>query len=64
MREVEPPEDGPGIYPFVEQFMQEQDALAPSWTTYFGAFCHKPGEEITLDILSDEMLERLDYLSA
>ena len=64
IRKIEPPEDGPGIYPFVDQFMKEQDALAPSWTTYFGAFCHKPGTSIKLDVLSDEMIERLDYLSA
>ena len=62
-REVEPPEDGPEIYPFVEQFMKEQDAFAPSWTTYFGAFRHKPGAKIKLDILPKEMVERLDYLA-
>ena len=63
VRDIEPPEDGPEIYPFVEQFMKDQDALAPSWTTYFGAFCHKPGEKIKLNILGDDMVERLDYLA-
>jgi hypothetical protein len=64
LRDVEPPEDGPDIYPFVDQFMKEQDAFAPSWTTYFGAFCHKPGAKIKLQILPQEMVERLDYLAA
>ena len=64
IRQIEPPEAGPDIYPFVEQFMKEQDAFAPGWTTYFGAFCHKPGATIKLNVLSDDMVERLDYLSA
>jgi hypothetical protein len=63
LREVEPPEDGPDIYPFVERFMKEQGAFAPGWTTYFGAFCHKPGAKIKLEILPAEMVERLDYLA-
>jgi len=63
IRQVEPPGDGPDIYPFVEQFMKDLDVFAPSWTTYFGAFCHKPGTTVKLDVLSDDMVERLDYLS-
>ena len=63
LRNVEPPDDGPDIYPFVEQFMKEQDAFAPSWTTYFGAFCHKPGTKIKLEILPGEIVQRLDYLA-
>ena len=63
VRDIEPPEDGPDIYPFVEQFMKEQDAFAPSWSTYFGPFCHEPSAKIKLNILPGEIVERLDYLA-
>jgi hypothetical protein len=63
LRNVAPPEDGPEIYPFIDQFMTEQDAFAPDWTAEFDAFRHKPGAKIKLDILPKEMVERLDYLA-
>jgi hypothetical protein len=59
-----PPKGGPDSFPFVERFMKDQDALAPSWTMYFGAICHKPGDKVKLDFFPDGDLERLDYVSA
>ena len=64
IRKVNAPDDGPDIYPFVEQFMKDQDALAPSWTVYFGAICHKPGDKVKLDFFSAEEVTRVDYVSA
>jgi hypothetical protein len=63
LRDVEPPEDGPDIYPFVDQFMTEQDAFAPDWSANFYAFRHKPGAKVKLDVLPEEFVERLDYLA-
>ena len=64
VRDVEAPPDGPKIYDFVQEFMKSHDALAPSWTTYFGSFCHQEGDKIKFEIIPAELLERLDYLSA
>jgi hypothetical protein len=64
VRRVEGPNDGPDIYPFVERFMKDQDALAPSWSVYFGAICHKPGNKVKLDFFRADEVERVDYVSA
>ena len=67
LRKVDPPEGGEDIYPFVEAFMIEQDALAPGWSIAVTADRRKAGL-ITVNFFGDdfgrEALERLDYVAA
>ena len=64
LRDIAPPEDGPDIYPFVDAFMKEHDAFAPSWSIYFGAICNKPGDKVKLEFAAGDEVVRLDYVSA
>jgi hypothetical protein len=62
---VKAPKDGPGVYPFVHEFIEEQDAFVPGWSTFlFEGHRHKRGENVKLayDEL-DEIVERFDFMS-
>ena len=62
VRDVQPPEDD--VYEFVEAFMREQDAFAPGITTYMGGGWRvKEGEEVALDFLAAEWVERADWVA-
>jgi len=69
LRRVDPPEDCDGIYPFVDAFLRAQDAFVPGWSVYLGGWCHRPGQEVRLDLELREadgrrVVERLDFLGA
>jgi hypothetical protein len=66
IRDVESPEDGPDIYPFVHDFFAEQEAYLPGWSSFlFEGYGHKKGSKVKLayDGL-DELVERFDFMSA
>ena len=69
LRRVDPPEDGDGVYAFVDTFLRAQDAFVPGWSVYLGGWCHKPGQQVQLDFDPVEadgrrVVERLDFLGA
>lgn len=67
-RDVEPPEDGPDIYTFVDAFIEEQDAFVTGWSRFlFHGWQYKKGDQVTLDFggaFNDPILEGLDFVSA
>jgi hypothetical protein len=67
IRKIKAPKDGPDIYSFVFDFIEAQDAFAPSWSLYlFNGSRHKKGDRVKLafeGVLNKESLERFDYLS-
>jgi hypothetical protein len=65
IRQVDPPEDGPEIYTFVDAFIRSQDAFVPACSICFRAGWLEPGQAVTLaaeDDLPDQCVERMDYL--
>ena len=65
-RDVEAPEDGPGIYDFVSQFMREEDAFVPACSVHLNTGWMNAGQKVKLglgDVLNDEAFERIDYVS-
>jgi hypothetical protein len=69
LRRVEHPEDMDDVYAFVDAFLRAQDALAPGWSAYLGGWCHRPGQEVRLNLDLGEdggrrVVERLDFLGA
>jgi hypothetical protein len=67
LRDVEAPEDGPDIYPFIDEFIREQDAYIPYWSALlFHGWRHKPGEKVNLDFggsLDDKVVVGFDFVS-
>ena len=67
-RDIEPPEDGPDIYTFVDASIAEQDAYITGWSHFlFDGWRHKNGDKVKLDFggaLNDTIIQRLDFVSA
>jgi hypothetical protein len=67
-RDIEPPEDGPDIYTFVDAFIAEQDAFVTGWSHFlFDGWRYKKGDKVELDfggVLNDTIIQRLDFVSA
>jgi hypothetical protein len=68
IRDVEPPDDGPDIYPFIDDFIRRQDAYIPYWSALlFDNWRRFSGDKVKLDFngaLSKTILDRFDFLSA
>jgi hypothetical protein len=65
VRDVDPPEDGPGTYEFVDRFMREQDAFVPACSIHLNAGGMTSGQK--LELAPDELpveIERLDFVAA
>jgi hypothetical protein len=64
LRDIPPPDRGTDFEAFVNQFLKDHDALAPSWSIYFGAICNKPGQKVKLEFPAPDDLEQMDYVGA
>ena len=65
-RDVDPPEDGPDLYTFVDRFMRGQDAFVPALSLHLETGWMKPGRKVKLDAqdeLPPEAFERVDLVA-
>jgi hypothetical protein len=65
-RDVDPPEDGPAIYEFVDRFIREQDAFVPACGVRLNAGWMTAGQNVELgpaDGLPAEAFERIDFVA-
>jgi len=67
LRDEPPPEDGPDVETFVNDFIEKQDAFIPGWSSLlFNSWRYKIGDEVSLafgEVLNDETIERFDFIS-
>jgi hypothetical protein len=67
-RDIDPPEDGPDIYDFVNASIAEHDAFVTGWSRFlFEGWRYKAGDQVKLDFggaLDKTIIERLDFISA
>jgi len=62
IRHIDPPQDGPDVFTFVNEFLKSHNALAPSWSVYLGGWNHQPGQRVQLEIGDKKSVGRVDVL--